>query len=35
MILDMWLDATFGSELFATEFTLVLFDLHMDGLVDA
>ena len=34
MILDVRLDAALGSELFATKFTLVLLDLHVNGLVD-
>lgn len=34
MILDVRLNAAFGSELFPTEFTLVLLYLHMNSLMN-
>ena len=34
MILDVRLNTTLGSELLSTELTLVLFDFHMNSLVD-
>lgn len=34
MVLDVRFDAALSAELFATVFTLVLFDLHMNSLVD-